>query len=197
VPHILLIEAELGFELVLAEVDMAQDERFTAEFKALNQKKRVPVFKMGDEIITEVPAIVTVISHLAPERGFLGKTTMDTIRVYEWLNSLGGAVHGQAYGGLYRPERLVDDPELHAAVREKALKNLEQAFALIESKLRTAGTVYAVGSSFTAADAYLFVLYRWAGPFIPGLKDDFPLLSAWASKVVERKAILAAVHTGV
>lgn len=198
-PHILLIEAELDFQLVLAEVDMAQDERFTAEFKALNPKKRVPVFKMNDEIITEVPAIITAISYLAPDRGFLGKTTMDTVRVYEWLNYLGGVVHGQAYGGLYRPERLVDDPTLHAAVQEKALRNLEQAFVLIEQKLRSSGTMYAVGNSFTAADAYLFVLYRWAGAFIPGLKVDFPHLSAWASKLLERKAIIAAVevHTGV
>lgn len=49
---------------------------------------------MGDEIITEVPAIVTVISHLAPKRGFLGQTTMDMVRVYEWLNYVGGVVHG-------------------------------------------------------------------------------------------------------
>lgn len=122
-----------------------------------------------------------------------------SVRVYEWHNYLGGVVHGQAHGGLYRPERLVDDPKLHAAVREKALKNLEQAFALIESKLRTSGTVYAVGNLFTAADTYLFVVHRWAGPFIPGLTDDFPLLSAWAKEFVERKAILAAlkVRTGV
>ncbi|KIW34140.1 uncharacterized protein PV07_00936 [Cladophialophora immunda] len=198
-PHILLNEAELDFQLVLAEVDMAKDERFTDEFKALNPKKRVPVLKMNDEIITEVPAIVTAISSLAPDRKFLGQTTLDTIRVYEWLNYLGGVVHGQAYGGLYRPERLVDDPKLHSAIRDKAIKNLEQSFVLIESKMRASGTTYAVGNSFTAVDAYLFVLYRWAGAFIASLGVDFPHLSAWASKLLERKAILRAleVHTGV
>lgn len=198
-PHILLIEAELDFQLVLAKVDMAEDERFTEEFKALNPKKRVPVLKMNDEIITEVPAIATAISSLAPDRKFLGQTTLDTIRVYEWFNYLGGVVHGQAYGGLYRPERLVDEPKLHSAVRDKAVKNLEQSFALIESKMRASGTTYAVGNSFTAVDAYLFVLYRWAGAFISGLKVDFPHLSAWANKLLERPAVLSAleVHTGV
>ncbi len=77
-----LNEAELDFQLVLAEVDRAKDERFTDEFKALNPKKRVPVLKMNDEIITEVPAIVIAISSLAPDRKFLGQTTLDTIRVY-------------------------------------------------------------------------------------------------------------------
>jgi glutathione S-transferase len=198
-PHILLNEAELDFQLVLAEVDVAKDERFTDEFKALNPKKRVPVFKMNDEIITEVPAIATAISSLAPDRKFLGQTTLDTVRVYEWFNYLGGVVHGQAYGGLYRPERLVDDPKLHSAIRDKAGKNLEQSFAWIESKMRASGTTYAVGNSFTAVDAYLFVLYRWAGAFIARLEIDFPHMSAWASRLLERKAILRAleVHTGV
>jgi len=198
-PHILLIEAQLDFQLVLAKVDMAEDERFTEEFKALNPKKRVPVFKMNDEIITEVSAIVTAISSLAPDRKFLGQTALDTIRVYEWFNYLGGTVHGQAYGGIYRPERLVDDPKLYDAVRDKAVKNLEQSFRFIERKMSASGTIYAVGNSFTAVDAYLFVLYRWAGAFIADLKVEFPHLSAWASRMLERKTILAAleVHTGV
>jgi glutathione S-transferase len=33
---------ELGFQLVLARVDMAQDEQFTEEFKALNPGKASP-----------------------------------------------------------------------------------------------------------------------------------------------------------
>ncbi len=86
---------------------MSEDERFTDEFKALNPKKRVPVLKMNDDIVTEIPAIATAISSLAPDRKFLGQTTLETVHVYEWLNYLGGSVHGQAYGGLFRPERLL------------------------------------------------------------------------------------------
>ncbi|KAB5554563.1 glutathione S-transferase [Coniochaeta sp. 2T2.1] len=199
VPHILLIEAGLDFELVHAEVDMANDERFSEEFKALNPKKRVPVLKMNDEIITEVPAIVTAISSLVPERKFLGQTTMDNVRVYEWLNYLGVVVHGVAFGGLYRPERLVDDPALHPAIRDKALKNLRERVELIESKMAAARTTYAVGDSFTAADGYLFTLYRWARAYIPDAETDFPHLSVWEKKMLERDAVVRAlkVHTGV
>ena len=139
VPQILLIEACLEFQLVLAEVDMSEDERFQEEFKRLNPKKRVPVLKMDDEIITEVPAIVTAISSLVPDRNFLGETTLNGVRVYEWLNYLGGVVHGQAFGGLYRPERLADDPKIHSAIRDKALENLHQSLTLIESKKAAAG----------------------------------------------------------
>lgn len=199
VPQILLVEAGLEFRLVLAEVDMSEDERFPEEFKRLNPKKRVPVLKMDSEIITEVPAIVTAISSLVPDRKFLGETTLDSVRVYEWLNYLGGVVHGQAFGGLYRPERLVNDPKLHSAIRDKALENLKQSFKLIESKKAAAGTTYAVGNSFTAADAYLFVLYRWTRAFITDAEVEFPHLAVWVKKLLEREAIVSAlkVHTGV
>ena len=201
VPHALLIEAELEFHLVRAELDMAKDERFTDEFKALKPKKRVPVLKMNGEIITEIPAIATAISSLAPDRQFLGRTTLETVRTYEWLNYLGGPVHVLAYGGLYRPERLVDDPKFHLAVRDKGVKNLKQFFTFIESKLAIAGTTYAVGNSFTVVDVYLFVLYRWAREFITvaEMDNDFPHLSALARNMLEREAIKSAlkVHTGV
>ena len=201
VPHILLIEAGLDFDLVHAELNMAHDGDFSEEIKALNPKKRVPVLKVNDEIITEVPAIVTAISSLVPDRKFLGQTTMDNIRVYEWLNYLGGEVHGQAFGGLWRPERLVDDPKLYSAIRDKALKNLKQSLALIEGKLAAATTSYAVGDSFTAVDGYLFVVYRWAREYIPDrdIEADFPYLSVLVRRVLERGAVVRAlqVHTGV
>jgi hypothetical protein len=39
-PHILLCEAKLKFQLVLARVDMAQYKQFTGEHKALNPKNQ-------------------------------------------------------------------------------------------------------------------------------------------------------------
>jgi glutathione S-transferase len=174
---------------------MVHDERFTEEFKALNPKKRVPVFKMGDEIITEVPAISTAISSLAPEHHFCGKTAMEAVRIYEWFNYLGGVVHTQAYGGLLRPGRVVEDPKMFDAVREKAKSNLEQAFVFIESKFRTGGTNFAVGNDFTAVDAYLFVLCRWARLFMKSWDVDFPCLSAWAGRILERKAVIKAMES--
>ncbi|KAF2659523.1 hypothetical protein K491DRAFT_675506 [Lophiostoma macrostomum CBS 122681] len=83
VPQILLVEAGPDFHLLLAEVDIAKDERFTEELKAPNPKKRVPVLKLNEDIITEVPAIATAISSLAPDRSFMGETTLDIIRIYE------------------------------------------------------------------------------------------------------------------
>ncbi|PVI04581.1 glutathione S-transferase [Periconia macrospinosa] len=198
-PHILLLESGLQFELALAEVNMAQDGGFTGDFKAVNPKKRIPVLKFKDEIITEGSAIATMISSLAPDHKFFGETVLDAVRVYEWFNYLSGDVHGQAFGLAMRPSRAVEDPALQAAVREKALKNLKQEFTFIEGKLRSSGTSFAVGNSFTAADAYLFVLYRWAKGTIKTLEAESPYLSAWAGRMLERKAVRSAleVHTGV
>ncbi|KAJ5988514.1 hypothetical protein N7481_003724 [Penicillium waksmanii] len=60
VPHVALCEAGLKAELILAEVG-------AKEFKSLNPKGRVPVLAIGDDIITEMSAVLTGISSLAPE----------------------------------------------------------------------------------------------------------------------------------
>jgi glutathione S-transferase len=103
-------------------------------------------------------------------------------------------VHGQAFGGHYTPERLADEPASHAAIRDKAVKNLEQSFILIKSKIRRSGTAFAVGNSFSAADADLFVLYHWAGAFNPSLKNKSPILTSWASRLLERNAVISALE---
>ncbi|KKZ61642.1 hypothetical protein EMCG_03827 [[Emmonsia] crescens] len=50
-------------------------------FGLINPKLRVPVLSIDDEMFTEVPAILTVLVHLAsPDRKVLGKTLIETGR---------------------------------------------------------------------------------------------------------------------
>jgi glutathione S-transferase len=81
-PHILLedtrLDAEL-FPLVIGEVT----DNFT---KSVNPKGRVPVLGTDSDIITEIPAIMTAIAQLVPEKNYVGSTPLETVRVYEWIN---------------------------------------------------------------------------------------------------------------
>jgi glutathione S-transferase len=185
----LLLEAGLEFELVLSKVG-----KFTEEFLKLNPKGRVPVLAMDDEIITEMPAILTAISSLVPDRKFMGRTALETVRVYEWLNYLSGVLHGQGYAGLWRPERFVDDPKLFPALKARAAETIKQCYAFIETKFVAAGTTHAVGNSFTAVDAFLLVLCRWSST--PALNLDmtvYPCLSEWADRVSQIESVIGAL----
>ncbi|HWK66777.1 MAG TPA: hypothetical protein VNS34_17770 [Rhizobiaceae bacterium] len=96
-PHILLREIEAPFEAV--KTSIPDGAHLTEEFTQLNPKNRVPVLLLDGEVITELPAIATAISNLAPKRSLMGRTDLDMVRVYEWMNWLSGTVHGQGFGG--------------------------------------------------------------------------------------------------
>ncbi|KAL2867808.1 glutathione S-transferase family protein [Aspergillus lucknowensis] len=159
-PHVLLHEAGLPYEPIQYNY-AATEIQFPADYTALNPKRRVPVLVVDGEVITELPAVSTMISQLAPEKQFFGKTPLETVRVYEWLNYLSGTVHTGTYGQMIRPWRWTTDadPKAHERVKDKARERLVENFAIIEDKLQG---VYAVGDGLTAVDPFLYILYRWA-----------------------------------
>ena len=157
VPHILLNEAGISFI-----PHVVQLESMTADFATKNPKKQVPVLVVDDNVITENPAVIHAINQLAPRQQFMGRNPIEFIRVCEWLNFCSASVHAQAWGPFLRPWRYTTDPssEAQAAVKAKSAVNLREQFDSVESQLRDG--VWAVGDSFTAADAYLLCFFRWA-----------------------------------
>ena len=143
-------------------VKLSSKAGLPADFVKLNPKKRVPVLVLGEEnnqeVITEVPAILTAIAQRVPEKQLLGKTGLETVKVYEWMNYLSGTLHGQGFGGLWRPERFTDDSSIYDSIRAKGRKTIEECFELIESKLKHS---HSVGGAFSVVDAYLYVFWRW------------------------------------
>lgn len=152
--HCILLEAGLIFDL--AEIDAVKG--IPESFHAINPKLKIPVLVIDEETITEVPAIITAIAHLKPDRKFLGGTDREIVRAYEWMNWLSGTLHGRAFSMLFRPQFFVSDENLFEAVRAKGKETIREGFQHIESSLKGD---YAVGTNFTAVDAYIYVFYRW------------------------------------
>ncbi|PQE23310.1 glutathione S-transferase GST protein [Rutstroemia sp. NJR-2017a WRK4] len=189
-PHILLHEIGIDFESVQNEV--TKDKvAFASELATLNPKQRLPVLVLNGETITETPAIATAISLLAPERHFMGRTPMDRVRVYEWMNWLSGTLHAHAFGGLLRPHRFSNDPSAIPGIQAKGLENVKNCYGLIEKKLHG---VHAVGNIFTVVDPYLFVFYRWGVLEGINMKKEYPAYTALVSHLVERPAVKAAME---
>ncbi|OGM42535.1 putative glutathione S-transferase GST-6.0 [Aspergillus bombycis] len=159
IPHILLHETKATFEAIRIEME-GTDLSFPESFRRINPKSRVPVITLDDEVITEVPAVSTMISSLAPEAHLLGRTPIETARVHEWMNYVAGTVHAGGISHVFRPGRWTASTEEKdlEMVKRRGLEILRSCFALIEERL--AGE-YAVGEDFTAADAFLYFAYRW------------------------------------
>jgi len=132
-PHVMLHEIRVPFDAV--ETSVAKGANQTDEFARINPKCRVPVLSLDDEVITEVPATATAIANLAPERHLMGRTALDRVRVYEWMNWLSGTLHGQGFGGLWRPQRFSDDPEVFESIKAKAKKTISECFNVREPDL--------------------------------------------------------------
>ncbi|KAE8376678.1 hypothetical protein BDV26DRAFT_265166 [Aspergillus bertholletiae] len=159
IPHILLHETKTSFELIRIEME-GTDLSFPESFRKINPKSRVPVIVLGDEVITEVPAISTIVSSLAPRAHLLGRTPVDTARVHEWMNYVAGTVHAGGISHVFRPGRWTvstEEKDLDM-IKRRGLEIMRNCFSLIEERL--VGE-YAVGQDFTAADAFLYFAYRW------------------------------------
>jgi glutathione S-transferase len=152
---------------------------------------RIPVLGMDDEIITELPAIMTAISQLAPQFDMLGSNDMEIVRSYEWLNWLSGTLHGQAFGAFWRPQRFTDNPELHNSLKMHALVTIQDCFSDIEGKVT--GT-HSVGNSFTAVDAFLLVFWLWGKKIGIDMEKNYSRYSNLASAVLNRESTKAAME---
>ncbi|KAL2815285.1 glutathione S-transferase [Aspergillus cavernicola] len=159
-PHILLHEASIQYTPLQSKY-AGVEVQFPEEFRKLNPKMRVPVLVVDDDVITELPAVSTMISILAPRKQFMGKTPLETVRVYEWMNYLSGTLHATGFGLFFRPWRWTTDPDskIHEGIKEKSRDIIVESFGYIESRLK--GT-YAVGEALTAVDPFLYAMYRWA-----------------------------------
>lgn len=187
-PHILLREAGLPY----TTTTISYSTGFLPEYLKLNPKGKVPFMQMDDAVITETPAIMTAIAQLAPTKHFLGKTNLETVRCYEWMNWLSGTLHGQAFGGLFRPERFVTDAALVGAVSEKARETIAGCYAFIEERLQ--GKTWAVGEDFSAVDAYLFVFWRWGNMKGFEMREKYPEYTALVERVAEREKVRETVE---
>lgn len=188
-PHIALNEA--GFEFTTT--DLNAQRGFPSEHLNLNPKGRVPILDFDGELITETPAILSLISDLAPEKKLLGTTVLEQARAREWLAYLSGTVHGQAFGCLFRPKRFVGDEEsMYDQVKATGRQYALDCFAYIEEKLQ--GRTHAVGDAFTLVDANLLVFYRWGNFLKMGMREKYPTYTRLMERVVEREAVRKTVE---
>jgi glutathione S-transferase len=151
-PHIVAEEA--GVPLDLVKVDLkAHTLEDGSDYHKINPKGSVPALILDNgELLTEGPAIVQYIADQKPASGLAPECgTLPRYRLQEWLTFINGEIH-KNFGPLF-----------HGAAgdeRKKTVETIEKKFAFVDKTL--ACQPFLLGSNFTAADAYLFVMLTWA-----------------------------------
>jgi glutathione S-transferase len=179
-PHIVAEEA--GVPLDLVKVDLkAHTLEDGSDYHKINPKGSVPALVLDDgELLTEGPAIVQYIADRKPESGLAPACgTLARYHLQEWLNFINGEIHKTF------------TPLFHGASgdeRKKTIETIEKKFAFADKALT--GRPFLLGDTFTAADAYLFVMLTWAKKMhitIP------PALAAFFDRIAARPKVQAAM----
>ena len=182
-PHIVFREAGIPFDMETVDLGTKRTKS-GKDFKTINPKGSVPALELeGGQVLTEGPAIVQYLadqkpaSKLAPPAG-----TMDRYRLQEWLNYVTSEMH-KAYSPLFNPKT----PD---AYKETSRTNIGNRFDFLSKSLQ--GKDYLMGSTFTVADAYLFVILGWSGHVGVDLAK-WPVLQAYWDRIAARPAVKAAL----
>ena len=173
VAYSLLLELDIRFRLVLMKsgsngYEAADGTISHRQYRQIHPCGFVPALTVTGETVTELPAILTHIASLRPERHLLGNGPMEEARVVEWASWLSGHLHGIGIGMLARPERFVDEEGLHHAIRAKGREVFQEGLELIEERLR--GREFPVKGGETIIDFYLVIFWVW------GQKENFDVL---------------------
>jgi glutathione S-transferase len=148
-----------------------------SDYKAINPKGCVPMLVLDDGApVTEIDAILDFIADRDPELGPggpLGRT-----RLIEMLSYLSTEVHAS-----FKPLWHDASEAEKAGAREAVARRLD----FLESRMPGS---YLFGLRFTVADAYLFVMLRWAKGFGVPLS---PRLLGYFDQILERNSVRQAL----
>jgi len=151
-PHVVAEEAGVALDLVKVDLK-AHTLEDGSDYHKINPKGSVPALVLDSgELLTEGPAIVQYLADQNPSSGLAPACgTLPRYHLQEWLTFINGEIH-KTFGPLF-----------HGAAgdeRKKAVETIEKKFAFADKAL--ANQPFLLGDTFTAADAYLFVMLTWA-----------------------------------
>lgn len=129
------------------------------EFIALNPAGMVPVAVDGDYVLNQSLAILTYIGERHPSACLFGDGSPEQrAETMRWL-ALGNTDMHPLFGVLFEPGKYLPDPDQHDALKTAAVQRLRRFFQLADAQLE--GKHWFAGFR-SAADAYLYVMLRWA-----------------------------------
>ncbi|AKS08447.1 glutathione transferase GstA [Pseudomonas trivialis] len=184
-PHIVLRELALPFDLVQVD-NQAKTTADGDDFLQINPKGYVAALKLDNgQVLTEASAILQYLADLKPTANLApANGSWERVRLQEWLNFIATEIHG----GL----AVFFNAAIQGEVRALFLATLFKRFAILVQTLERQD--YLLGAQYSVADAYLFVVLRWAAFHAIDLRE-WPALEAFQQRVGQRPAVIAALDT--
>jgi glutathione S-transferase len=188
VPHAMLELANVEFEPSM--VKLHKGEQRAPEYLALNPRGQVPVLVDGDEVVTQIVAILLYLDEKMPMAGILPPAGLERARALQVLAWMNNTVH-PTFTHVFMPQKFTDDEAAQKAIREFGAARYRELLGEIEA-LAAQAAPWMVGVRPGALDAYALTLLRWGG--YAGINPvDFP--ATW--ELVQRFAELPGVARAI
>ena len=188
VPHTMLEMAGATFEPVA--VKLHKGEQNSPEYQAINPRGQVPVLADGDEVITQIMAIIAYIDARFPENAFIPKDPLARARFVETLAWMNNTVH-PAFTHIFMPHKFSDNEAAQAEMKRFGVASYRHLLAELQTmvrRTRAAGSDWLGGVHPGPLDAYALTLLRWGG--IAGINpEDYPELWAHVQRTAQVPAI--------
>lgn len=140
--------------------EVKHDQLRTPEYLKINPAGLVPALVDGDLTLTENVAILHYLDDLHPDKQLAGgSTARGRAEVNRWLGFINSDMH-QSFKPVFSPGRYLTDKSQHTELVANASTKLRGLFELINVPLTKHD--WLTGTTRSVADAYLFVLLRWA-----------------------------------
>jgi glutathione S-transferase len=193
VPHTLLETAGEPFEAVM--VKLHKGENYSPEYRAINPRSQVPVLVDGEQVITQIVAIVNHLDERFPQLGFIPREPLARTRMLETLAWMNNTVH-PTFTHIFLPHKFAESDaakaELKAFNTGLYRGHLVELEALVE-KAVAAGKPYLGGDSFGPLDAYTLTLARWGS--IAGIDPaGFPATWAFIARIAALPPVARAIE---
>ncbi|WP_367352118.1 glutathione binding-like protein [Achromobacter animicus] len=130
------------------------------EFLRINPMGAVPALTDGDWTLTQNVSILEYLAEQAPESTLLGDgSARSRAEVRRWVGFINSDVH-KTFSLLFGAQRYLKDEGAQKELAASASALLTKLFAQLDTQL--AGKQYLAGAAPSVADAYLYVVLRWA-----------------------------------
>jgi glutathione S-transferase len=182
-PHIVLHEAGLKFDPVLVSLD-SHKLKDGSNFYAYNPLGYVPLLELDNGTrLAEGPAIVQYIADQVPDKKLAPPN--DSLARY-LLQSMLNFITSE----LHKPLGSLFSKDLHEDTRRSTKERLAGRLQWLDGQLE--GKQYAMGDTFSVADAYLFTVTNW-GQMVGVDIALYTNISAVCARIAARPAVQAAM----
>ncbi|NII11709.1 glutathione S-transferase N-terminal domain-containing protein [Oleiagrimonas sp. C23AA] len=171
--------------------EVPRDQLKSPAFLAKNPAGSVPVLEDGHFVLTENIAILNYIAELHPGAHLNGDDSpQGRAEVNRWLGFLNSDVH-KGFAPIFGPGKFTDDENQHEPLKAKARERLSELFGRIDQRL--AASPWLAGAQRSVADAYLFVVWRWARAKQVNL-GGYDHLAAFAQRMTDDPGVQQAMR---